>query len=162
MLNRTFVRRVILLLAACYCFNGVIVSIKASRQYHQIADWPVAQAFIRYSAVVSTNSYVFLRARNSCPRFNYEYTVQSRAYSEYNRTLDFRCLPDAYYFTREHPAGTYISIAYDPANPSVSIVPVTVQDPGRSWGNILGGSVVLVLFLLDMFGTWKPEESSKN
>lgn len=45
------------------------------------------------------------------------------------RVFDFVCWPDAYDFVAKHQPGASITIAYDPADPAISIVPAAIRDP---------------------------------
>ncbi|MGB6384744.1 MAG: DUF3592 domain-containing protein [Terriglobales bacterium] len=147
-------RRTIIALGVIFCFHAVPLELKASRQFKQVAKWPVTQALIR-SSTVHTTSYTWSGKQNQfCPILAYEYTVQTQTYVGSNRVFDFVCYPDAYDFVAQHKPGAFVTIAYDPSNPAISIIPSALKSPGYPWGDVLGGIVFAVFLLVDIFASW--------
>ncbi len=73
-------RRAVLLLVIFYCFHGAVLELRASRQYRQVAKWPMTQAFISSSAVYWTSYSWSGKHNRNCPKLNYKYTLQTRIY----------------------------------------------------------------------------------
>ena len=146
-----WVRRGILMLIVYFCFHAVPLEFKANREYKRVHEWPVTDAVISSSRVYETRYSWTARDDRFCPKLGYSYSVTGRHYEGYNDVFDFTCWPDAYSFVGQHPPGTHVQIAYDPANPIVSIVPTSIQDPGYPWGDMIGGTFFLVVLLCDLF-----------
>jgi uncharacterized protein DUF3592 len=155
-----FIRRLLCLLIVYFCFHAAVAESRASRQYREVARWPVAEATIQ-SATPGWTSYSWSGKKNrNCPEMTYSYLVASRRYSSYNRVFDFVCWPDAYDFVGQHRPGTLIQIAYNPADPRVSIVPASVRDPGFPVEDLVGGCFFLLCLLVDLFISWtRPDPS---
>jgi Protein of unknown function (DUF3592) len=151
---QTVLRRVVLLIGVFYCFHGAVLELRATRQYQQVAKWPFVQAYIHSSTVYRTSYSWSGKQDRYCPSLEYTYMVQGRTYNGSNRVFDFVCWPDAYGFVAQHQPGALINIAYDPANPTVSIVPDAVRNPGYPWGDIIGGILFAVILLADLLGAW--------
>jgi hypothetical protein len=116
----------------------------------------VTEALISSSAVYWT-SYSWSRKHNRyCPKLGYTYTAQGRAYSGYNEVFDFVCRR-AYDFVAQHQPGASIKVAYDPANPAISIIPDAMRDPGYPWGDVIGGAIFAAVLLVDLFGAWTTD-----
>jgi hypothetical protein len=135
------------------------MELRARQQFKQVAKWPVTQALISSSAVY-TASYTWSGRQNRfCPILNYKYAVQTRTYVGSNSVFDFVCWPDAYDFVAQHKPGTFVPIAYDPSDPTTSIIPSAMRDPGYPYGDIIGGIVFAVILLVDLFGSgWLQSE----
>jgi Protein of unknown function (DUF3592) len=152
--RHVFVRRALWMLFVYYCFHAAALEIKASRQYRQIVKWPTTEAIINSASVYETSySWASGRTNRFCPRLDYNYSVAGRSLAGYNRVFDFTCWPDAYKFVAQHPSGTSIPIAYDSSNPTVSVVPASIQDPGYPTVDLIGGALFLIVFLSDLFST---------
>lgn len=153
------IRRAITALLALFCFRAVPLEVRASQQFKQVAKWPVTQALVTSSAVYTT-SYTWSGKQNRfCPILSYKYTVQTHAYFGSNSMFDFACWPDAYDFVAQHKPGALLTIAYDPCNPTTTVIPSTIRDPGYPWGDIIGGVVFTGLLLLDLFAGWRLEHN---
>jgi hypothetical protein len=149
--RHAFLRRAILILLVYGCFRAVPLEFKATREYQQIVQWPVADAVIN-SATVGATSYSWgWRKNRFCPKLDYNYTVKGHEYASYNSVFDFTCWPDAYNFVAQHRPGTSIQIAYDPTDPAVTIVPTSIRDPGYPWGDIVGGALFFIILVSDLF-----------
>jgi hypothetical protein len=159
LLRHPLLRRVILSLVVFYCFHGAVLELKANRQYRQVAKWPVTQAFISSSAVYWTNYSWSGKKNRDCPKLSYKYTAQTRTYEGYNRVFDFVCWPDAYDFVAQHQPGASITIAYDPSDPAISVVPDAMRDPGYPWGDIIGGIFFAAILLADIFAAGTRESA---
>src|SRR5262249_26791566 len=137
-----------------------VLELRANRQYCEVAKWPVTQASITSSTVYWT-SYSWSGKRNRyCPKLRYKYVVQARGYDGDNQLFDFVCWPNAYDFVDQHQPGASITIAYNPDDPAISIVPGAVRDPGYPWGDIIFGVIVAAVLLADLFGSWIGEPGS--
>jgi hypothetical protein len=159
-LGRLF-RRTILALGVIFCFRAVPLELKAGQQFKHVAKWPVTKALIRSSAVYTT-SYTWSGKRNRfCPILDYGYTVQTHTYVGSDSVFDFVCWPDAYDFVAQHKPGAFVTIAYDPSNPTTSIIPSAVRDPGYPWGDIIGGIILAAILLADIFRPWTCEPASQ-
>ena len=153
------IRRAITALLALFCFRAVPLEVRASQQFKQVAKWPVTQALVTSSAVYTT-SYTWSGKQNRfCPILSYKYTVQTHAYFGSNSMFDFACWPDAYDFVAQHKPGALLTIAYDPSNPTTTVIPSTIRDPGYPWGDIIGGIIFTGLLLLDLFTGWRLEHN---
>jgi hypothetical protein len=152
------IRRLLCLLVVYFCFHAAVLESRASRQYREVARWPVAEATVQ-SATPGWTSYSWSGKKNRlCPEMTYSYSAGSRRYSSYNRVFDFTCWPDAYDFVAEHRPGSSIQIAYDPSDPNVSIVPTSVRDPGYPFADIIGGCFFVLCLLADLFAPWTRQE----
>jgi len=89
----------------------------------------------------------------------YSYSLKGREYIGYNGVFDFVCWPDATDFVARHQPGTLVKIAYDPTNPSVTIIPDAVRDPGYPWGDIGGGIIFSLILLADFLGGRKASSN---
>jgi hypothetical protein len=158
-LGRLF-RRTILALGVIFCFRAVPLELRAGQQFKQVAKWPVTQALIRSSGVYKT-SYSWSERSRFCPILEYGYAVQSHTYVGSNSVFDFFCWPDAYDFVAQHKPGAFITIAYDPSNPTTSIIPSAVRELGYPWGDIIGGIIFAAILLADIFGAWMREPASQ-
>jgi hypothetical protein len=151
--------RTLLALVVFFCFRAVVLEMRASQQYKRVSKWPITHAQIS-SSIVYTTSYSWTGKTNRfCPQLTYSYTVQKHDYVSSNRVFDFVCWPDAYDFVAQHKPGTMVTIAYDPSDPNVSVIPSAVKDPGYPWGDLLGGIALTAVLL---FGTWKLESTQQD
>lgn len=98
-------------------------------------------------------------AKPILPQAELQVHLQTRTYDGYNRVFDFVFWPDAYDFVTQHKPGAFIAIAYDPADPAISLIPDAVRDPGYPWGDIIGGIIFVAILLADVFGTWTLESA---
>jgi hypothetical protein len=130
-----FLRRALFLVGVFFCFRALMLEPTATRQYQQVAKWPFAQALISSSSVYTTSYSWSGKSLRSCPMLGYVYNVEGRTYNGYNRVFDFVCWSDANDYVARHQPGASDKIAYDPADPAVSIVPDAVRDPGYPWGD---------------------------
>jgi Protein of unknown function (DUF3592) len=158
-----FIRRLLCLSIAYFCFHAAVLESRASRRYRDVARWPVADATVQ-SATPGWTSYSWSGKKNRyCPEMTYSYSIAGRHYSSYNRVFDFGCWPDAYDFVAQHQPGSLIQIAYDPSDPRVSIVPASVRDPGYPVADVLGGCFFLLCLLVDLFASWiRPEPTASG
>jgi hypothetical protein len=131
-----------------FCFRAVFLEVKATREYHRIANWPVTEAIIHAASVYETR--FSWGSRRFCPKIEYSYSVASHVYRSYNSVFDFVCWPNAYGFVAQHPTGTSIQIAYDPASPIITFIPSSVANPGYPWGDVIGGTLFLIMLILDL------------
>lgn len=155
-----FIRRLLFLLVIYFCFHAAVLESRASRQYREVARWPIAEATIQ-SSFPGWTSYSWGGKKNRyCAEMTYSYSVAGHNYSSYNRVFDFTCWPDAYDFVGQHRPGSSIQIAYDPSDPRVSIVPASVRDPGYPIADLAGGCFFLLCLLLDLFVSWTRQEST--
>jgi hypothetical protein len=144
-------RRAFLVLVIYYCFHAVPLEIKASRMYREVAQWPVAEASVLSASVTVTRFSWSPKSNRFCPDMEYSYSVAGKKYTTRNRVFDFGCWPDAYRFVAKHQPGTSILIAYDPTNPMSTIVPSSVSDTGFPWGDVLGGTLLVLVLMGDIF-----------
>jgi hypothetical protein len=143
--------RAVLLLITFFCFHAAFLELRATRQFQQAEKWPSAQAQIKASFAYSTGYSWSVKRNRYCPMLRYTYRAGGRTYEAYNSVFDFVCWPDGNDFVAHHPAGTFIKIAYDPTDPAVSIVPDAVRDPGYPWGDTIGGIILALALLVDLF-----------
>jgi hypothetical protein len=137
------------MLVIYYCFHAVPLEIKASRMFREVAHWPIAEASIHSASVTVTRFSWSSRSNRFCPDMEYSYSVAGKKYTSRNQVFDFGCWPDAYGFVAKHQPGTSILIAYDPKNPTITIVPSGVSDIGFPWDDVLGGTFFVLVLMGD-------------
>jgi len=120
---------VVLALITFVCSDAAFREMQAHQRYQEVAKWPVTKAVIT-GDVVSWTSYSWSSKRNrDCPKIEYTYTAGGRNYRENNSVFDFVCWPDAYDFVAQHRTGTNLEVAYNPDDPTVTVVPDSVRTP---------------------------------
>jgi hypothetical protein len=154
------IRRAFFMLVVYFCFNAVMLEFRASREYQRMIRWPITDASVNTVTVYATSYSWGGRTNRYCPKLSYNYSVMGHSYVGHNSVFDFTCWPDGYNFVAKHQPGTSIQIAYDPADPNITIIPASVQDPGYPWGDIIGGTLFLIVLLLDLFGSRASEARS--
>src|SRR5215469_4841186 len=87
-------RRAGLLLVVFLFFHSAVLELRASRQYREVAKWPVTQASITSSTVYWTSYSWSGKQNRACPKLRYKYVVQARSYDGDNQIFDFECWPD--------------------------------------------------------------------
>jgi hypothetical protein len=142
-------RRVIFAVSVFFCFHAAMLEFTATRQYQEVAKWPQVKASITSSALYSAGYSWSGRQQRYCPRLEYTYAVHEREYKGSNHVFDFVCWPQTD-FIANHQPGTLVKIAYDPANPSVTVYPDAMRDPGYPWGDIAGGTIFALILLVDL------------
>jgi hypothetical protein len=152
-----FLRRALFLLGVFFCFRAAMLEFMATRQYQQVAKWPFTQALIGSSSVYTMSYSWSGKSLRYCPMLRYVCNVEGRTYNGYNRVFDFVCWPDANDYVACHQSGTSVKIAYDPADPAVSIVPDAVRDPGYPCGDAIGGVIFAAILFIDVFWGWTAE-----
>ena len=148
------------MLVVYFCFHAVVLELRANHEYQRMIKWPVTDATINTTTVYET-SYSWSGMMNRyCPKVYYNYSVMGHSYVGHNSVFDFTCWPDGYNFVAKHRPGTSIQITYDPADPDITIIPSSIQDPGYPWGDIIGGTLFLIVPLLDLFVSRASEDLS--
>lgn len=156
-------RRGALLLFVYLSFHAVPLEIKAIQKYRDVAKWPTTEAVILSARVSATSFSWSHRESRFCPDLEYSYSVAGEAFTSRNRLFDFACWPEGSRFVAEHQRGSTIQIAYDPSNPSVTVVPGNLVAPGYPWVELIGGMFFLVLLLGDIaLVRRKPTEMSSR
>jgi hypothetical protein len=142
-----FIRRAFWVIMIYFCFSAANFELNAGRRYQQVKQWPLTDAIIN-SASVSETRYSW-GSQRFCPQLGYTYSIKGHSFASSNKVFDFTCWPDAYGFVDRHRPGTSIQIAYDPTNPTVTVVPTSIQDPGGPWGDMIGGIFFLLILIAD-------------
>jgi len=157
--RHTLLRRAVLAVVVFFCFRAAKLEFAATQLYQEVIRWPSAQASIK-SSTVANSAYSWSGRRNRyCPMLEYSYSLKGREYTGHNGVFDFVCWPEATDFVAQHQPGTLVKIAYDPTNPSVTIIPDAVRDPGYPWGDIGGGTIFSLILLADFLGGRKASSN---
>ena len=143
-------RRGLVALIVLIVFDAAWLELRATHLYQEARQWPRTYAVI-VSSRVTTSRRSWGRSPRFCAEFDYKYSIAGHSYTGHNSAFDFECWPEGYSFVPQHPQGTAIEIAYDPSDPSVTIVPASVQDPGYPWGDAAIGGLFLMVLLADLF-----------
>lgn len=154
LLDYPFFRRSLCLIVIYFLFHAAALELRASRQYRQVLKWPTIPATVASARVTWTKYSWSWKGNRDCPQLLYKYSLNGNSYFGKNEVFDFVCWPDAYDFVAQHPPGSTIQIAYDPASPATSIVPSSVRDPGYPYGDAIGGVILVLIVLVDVFASW--------
>ena len=139
-----------------FCFHAAVLELRATRQYKIVSGWPRTDALIHSATAYWTRSS--WSGKRYCPLITYSYNVDGHYYSSRNSVFDFTCWPDAYDFAAKLQSGTSIQIAYDLIDPTTTVVPASIRDPGYPWGDTVGGFLFLALMAADLSVSWRRED----
>ncbi len=152
--NSWFYRAVFFLLIALLVFNKppmpLPLQIRSSGHYRQIMKWPGAEGKVVSSSWKSIGRAIETGERRFCPVVEYTYVVDGRRYQGQNEAFEFACNPASFKYV-VLKAGASIGIAYDPADPSISVIPDALLNPGFPWGRLIYTivwAVALAIFLV--------------
>ena len=149
-------RRLALLLIVFYCFRAVALEFRAKEKYWEISGWPVTHAVVQ-SANVSIMSFSWSPKKiRYCPDMVYSYSVAGHTYTSRNQVFDLSCRPNADDFVTKYRPGSSIPIAYDPTNPTATVIPSSVVDAWDVWVDLLGGIFFFLVLMVDVSAT-RPE-----
>jgi len=151
--RHTIFRRVFLVLLFFFSFRAAVLEIRANTIYREVTVWPRTDAKIFSADVLVTNFLWSYQQSNFCANFRFSYTVSGRTFVERNRTLGLACWPEGYSFIREHQPGSLIEIAYNPADPSIAVVPSNLDKPGFPWFDLFGGICLFILLCFDVLSS---------
>jgi hypothetical protein len=144
-----FYRAIILLLILLLILNKFPMplsrQIKTAGHYRQIMKWPKANASVISSSWESMIRNKSTGEKQFCSILEYAYIVDGRIYKGQNEVFEFSCNPASFKYVVIR-TGSSIGIAYDPANPAISIIPDTLLNPGFPWGGLIY-TIILALIL---------------
>jgi hypothetical protein len=124
-LIRRFIRRLANILGGLLVIAALIVIfVRELQEYPQSAKWPPVPGSVVTSRAQSNEDGVSLD-------FQYEYIVDGRSYASDRYTFfEYIILnkdDQVYEIVEQYPAGSEVTVYYDPANPSKAIIKRTFQ-----------------------------------
>jgi hypothetical protein len=158
--RHAFLRRLLLLLIVFFCFRAAVKEVKAHRQFSETKRWPSAEATVESATVRCIPESWTTHCNRYCPQLQYQYSIRNEVFDATNRVFDFSCATEPYEFVIRHQPGKQVRIAYDPSNPTISIIPEVIVDPGPPYGDVVGGLFFVFLLVLDLMKSWHGEEDA--